>query len=177
MLDSELLCEDCILAVASGIAAVESPYCRGSGVVLGLCSMPPVAPAAPAAPAAPGHADTDADPEPDELILTPLLSVLGVHATPSFSLRRAFSTSLSTSDACAFFNVFFTNPAISILHRRSTSSLSHSPSFGTPRPSSATSRGSPGRFPPSVHLFLISTLIGAKTCVCSPTARSWKQAV
>ena len=128
--------------------------------------------------------DPDPDPDPDpgivEFTPTPPLPstvldvlvfefefvfvfVLVLFETLSFSAAWAFSTSRATSDACAFFNVFFTNPVIKTLHLRSTSSLSHSPSFGTPRPSSATSRGSPGMFPPSVHLFLISTPIGAKT--------------
>ena len=103
---------------------------------------------------------------------------VGVLVLPnSFSAVRALSTSFATSVACAFFSVFLTNPVISTLHFRSTSSRIHSPSFGTSRPSSATSLGSPGKLPPSAHLFLISTPSGANTCVCSPAVRSWKQAV
>ena len=184
MLDAELFREECICVV------VEVSYCRNSGVLL------PCLPSLPPATTPAGLADPDLDADPEELTLTPPLSapVVGPAApapapAPSlsllFSFTCAFSTSLATSDACAFFNVFFTNPVINRLHRKSTSSLNQSPSFGTlcpslrprPKPNSTTSRGSPGMLPPSVHLLRISTPIGANTCVCKPTARSWKQAV
>ena len=88
-----------------------------------------------------------------------------------------FTTKRATSVASASLRVFLTNLVMRKLHFISTSSRKYSPEIGAPTPISTGTTGSCGRFPPSVHFSLISSPIGAYTCVCSPCGRSWKQAL
>ena len=88
-----------------------------------------------------------------------------------------FTTSRATSVERLCFSVFLTNLVIKKLHFISTSSRKYRPEIGTPRPISTGCTGSPGKLPPKDHFSLISSPIGAYTCVCRPYGRSWKQAL